>query len=282
MRRRLLSISAAFAVVMVTLMGVPTPAHATGWTTVLSEDYETGTTYDGNVWTAYDGPYGSEPLNCARPDQNFVADGMLQIRMSYRSDLSTCGGGVKNGVTWPATKWYSGGLSLKTAYRAVNQRVSLELRELLTDPAALANPTTGVRSFKNVPMHMGDATCWPTSGEINWLEGTNPTTLNTNIHYSSTNTCGQENKYFSSNYSVDFRNFHTVVVERNNYTATVWIDGTQVYTKIGTSTSFPDVIQRLILQQECKASGCPASTSPTTDYNSTVQIKWLTVENYES
>lgn len=248
---------------------VPGVAHATTWTTVYSNDFSTDGQNLAADWGIYDGPYGSDPHNCAVPSHDYTAGGYLHLLMSY--EATTPPGGDCGAA------WYTGGMQLGSAYASVNQRVTLRFREFLTDPAALADPATGVRAHKNVPMHWGNTGCWPANGEIDYLEGTNPTTLNTNIHYGSA--CGTDHKVYSSNYAIDFRSWHTVQVTRDAHTVTVAVDGTTVYSYTGSTSTLPDVAQRLVLQQECKSSGCPAATSPTSTYVSDIQVDWLTVEN---
>ena len=251
------------------------PPAAGGWVTVLAETYDTGTAPDPNVWGVYDGPYGSDPHNCADPSQVFIAGGYLQFRLSYRPDLPLCGGG--GGA--PATRWYSGGMQLRAAYAAVDQRVTLTYRNVLTDPDARG---AGVRDHKNFPMHFGDpqSPCWPAGGEIDYMEGSLPDDLQTFIHY-GTDCAGSQ--VMGPVYPVDFTAWHTVRAQRHDHAVTVWVDDmvTPAWSYAGDAATFPDVLQRLVLQQECRAAGCPAGTAPATGYTATVQVDSLTVDNWQ-
>jgi hypothetical protein len=47
-----------------------------------------------------------------------------------------------------------------------------------------------------------------------------------------------------------------------------------MWTYKGTSTTLPDTLKRVVLQQECQDSGCPDGTTGTED----IQIDWITVD----
>jgi hypothetical protein len=175
-------------------------------------------------------------------------------------------------------------MQLSADFAAVNQRITLRWRMVTTDPANVSDPNAGVISHNNMPMHFGNGNgCWPTpaqGGETDYMEGADPTTMSSFIHYGST--CGAGTQFTSPDYTAfDFRQWHTVRAERNNHTVKVYIDdlNTPVYTKVGDSTTLPDVLQRAVLQQECRSTGCPAATSPTNTYTADVQVDWVTVEN---
>jgi hypothetical protein len=57
---------------------------------------------------------------------------------------------------------------------------------------------------------------------------------------------------------------------------TAFIDNmtTPVWTFTGNSTTLPDTLKHVVLQQECHSS-CPAGTAGSED----IQIDWITVEN---
>lgn len=250
------------------------PPPPPGWTEVVNDQFETGGV--PAHWSLYDGPYGSDPFNCAIPSHATVSGGYLHMLMSYEATTPTggdCGPG-----------WYTAGMQLSSTYAAVNQRVTLRWRMVSTDPAQAVDPNTGVISHNNMPMHFGNGSgCWPTSaqgGETDYMEGADPTTMGTFIHYGSS--CGASTQFASPDYtSVDFRQFHTVRAERDNHTVKVYIDDmvTPIYTKVGDSSSIYDVAQRAVLQQECRSTGCPATTSPTNTYTADVQVDWITIEN---
>jgi hypothetical protein len=56
----------------------PTASHASdGWVTVVDDRFDAPGRPPAH-WREYDGPYGSDPHNCARPSHNYVADGSMQ------------------------------------------------------------------------------------------------------------------------------------------------------------------------------------------------------------
>ena len=252
------------------------PSQPSGWTQTLDDQFNV----DGSVpsyWSLYDGPYGSDPFNCATPSHATVSGGYLHMLMKYES---TAPSGGQCGAAW-----YTAGMQLNASYAAINQRITLRWRMVSTDPANASDPNAGVISHNNMPMHFGnDNGCWPTvaqGGETDYLEGSDPTTMGSFIHYGAD--CGASTQFQSPDYtSFDFRQWHTVRAERNNYTVNVYIDDmiNPIYTKVGDASTIYDVAQRAVLQQECRGTGCPATTSPTNTYTNDVQVDWLTVENY--
>jgi hypothetical protein len=48
-----------------------------------------------------------------------------------------------------------------------------------------------------------------------------------------------------------------------------------VWTYSGSAETLPDTVKQVVLQQECRASGCPTGTTGTED----IQIDWITIDN---
>jgi hypothetical protein len=65
--------------------------------------------------------------------------------------------------------------------------------------------------------------------------------------------------------------WHTVQFTRRNHTVTAVIDGQTVWTYAGTSTTLPDTMKHVVLQQECRASGCPSGTED-------IEVDWIRVD----
>jgi hypothetical protein len=65
--------------------------------------------------------------------------------------------------------------------------------------------------------------------------------------------------------------------ERRDHVVKAYIDDltTPVWTYNGSSRTLPDTKKHVVLQQECRASGCPPGTTGTED----VQIDWITIDN---
>ena len=62
---------------------------------------------------------------------------------------------------------------------------------------------------------------------------------------------------------------------RLSHVITAVIDGQTVWTYLGSSTTLPDTLKHVVLQQECHPTGCPSGTSGTED----IQVDWIRVEN---
>jgi hypothetical protein len=233
-----------------------TPGTAGGWTTVIDDRFDSGGV--PTHWSLYDGPYGSGPGNCAAPSQVSVSGGSMHMLMSYRT-TGRCGSG-----------WYTAGMQLDRTYAAVDQRVTLRYRVVNTDPV-------NVRSHRNMPMHFGDvqSPSWPAGGEIDYCEGSALTDCTLFAHWR--NGDGSFSQYTGPDMHGDFTQFRTVQATRLNYTLSVSIDGVSVGNYAGTAASIPDVLQRAVLQQECRSAGCPStSLSANTE---DIQVDWVTVEN---
>ena len=64
---------------------------------------------------------------------------------------------------------------------------------------------------------------------------------------------------------------------RRNRVISVSIDGVLKDTYVGTAATLPDVLQRAVLQQECRSGGCPSSSLSAE--RERIQVDWITIEN---
>ena len=228
---------------------VRTPAPTTaspGWTTIVSDQFNSGGV--PSHWTAYDGPYGSGPQNCAAPSQVTVSGGYLHLKMSYLAS-GGCGAG-----------WYSGGLALR-GLSTVDQRITVRFRVV---------DVGSITSHMVIPMRWVDNDAlWPAGGEEDYFEGDSTGGMNTYLHYGSRNS-----QIYSPTYRVDLTQWHTIQTTRRDHVVTVSVDGVS-WTYSGSASTLPDTLKHVVLQQECQSNGCPAGTTGSED----IQIDWLTVEN---
>jgi hypothetical protein len=200
-------------------------------------------------WGLYDGPYGSGPQNCAAPTQDIVSGGYLNLIMSHQGS-GPCGSG-----------WYTGGMAL-VGHSSIDQRVTVRFRVV---------PGPGWHSHFIIPMRWPDVdSSWPAGGEEDYIEGDWQTGVNTYLHYGSSNS-----QISSPTYAVDWTDWHTVQVTRLGDVVTVSIDGAVAWAYTGSSTTLPDTLKHVVLQQECSGTGCPSGTTGT----ETIQIDWITVED---
>lgn len=197
-------------------------------------------------WRSYNGPYGSGPGNCAIPSHASVSGGYLHLVMSYEPSGS-CGPG-----------WYTGGLALH-GYSSVDQRVTVRFRVV----------DDGVASHFIIPMRWPDNDSqWPAVGEEDFCETDTTAGCTTFLHYSASN------RQYQHSYSVDLSQWHTLRFERLDHVVTAFIDNVAKWTFRGDSTTLPDTLKHVVLQQECHSS-CPSGTTGSED----IQIDWITVEN---
>ena len=69
----------------------------------------------------------------------------------------------------------------------------------------------------------------------------------------------------------------TIHATRLNHVISVSIDGVLKDDYVGNATTLPDVLQRAVLQQECRSSGCPSATLSA--HSEDIQIDRITIEN---
>ncbi len=226
----------------------PTPPPATGWVTVVNDQFNAGGL--PSHWVAYDGPYGSSQ-GCASPSHATVAGGYLHLVLGY--EASTCNG----------THWYAGGVSLH-GYSSVDQQVTVRFRVV---------PGPGFHSHFIIPMRWPDNDAsWPAGGEEDYVEGNWSSGVNTYLHYSASS---RDSQVASPTYGFNVTAWHTIQTTRRNHVVTVAVDGKTAWTYAGTSTTLPDTLKHVVLQEECSGGGCPSGTTGTED----IQIDWITVAN---
>ncbi len=220
----------------------------TSWVTVVNDQFNSGGL--PSWWHSYNGPYGSGPRNCAIPSHAVVSGGYLHLLMSYESSTSLlCGAG-----------WYTAGLVL-SGYSSVDQQVTVRFRVV----------DSGVAGHFIVPMRWPDnGSGWPAVGEEDYCETDVASGCMTFLHY------GADNSQYWHYYSVDLTQWHTLRFQRLNHVVTAFIDNmtTPVWTFTGNSTTLPDTLKHVVLQQECHSS-CPTGTAGSED----IQIDWITVAN---
>jgi hypothetical protein len=230
----------------------PTRSRASdGWVTVVDDRFDAPGRPPAH-WRQYDGPYGSDPHNCARPSHNYVAGGSMKLLMAYEAS-GRCGG-----------------LSLVDDYASVDQRITLRFRVVNSNPA-------DVRSHRIIPMHFGDqqTPSWPYGGEADYCEGSSLTGCSTFLHYFGRS----RDDRVMRNHAVNLARWNVIRVERREHRVSVFVNdlATPVWRYVGNATTMPDVPQRVVLQQECRSDGCPSgSLAGETEI---IEIDWITVAN---
>lgn len=224
------------------LMAVPVastprqaPAYATEvavkrvspWKLVVNDQFTSGGV--PSHWIRYDGPYGSDPHNCATPKNGIVSQGMM--RMLFRWQPSgQCGAG-----------WYSSGMVLDKRYQSVDQKIQIRFRSRSVD---------GIRAHWIIPMRWPSDGAFPSGGEEDYCEGGGGWGCSTFIH-------GYNRKGPYKDYNVNINQWHTWTFVRRNFTLNVFLDGRQVWYYRGNRFTLPPTLKRPVLQQECRAYGCP-------------------------
>ena len=221
---------------------------AEGWVNVVDDQFNAGGV--PAHWSRYDGPYGSGPRNCATPSHASVAGGSMHLLMRYEAG-GRCGAG-----------WYTAGMMLDRAFASVDQRVTVRFRVV----------GDGVSGHHIIPMRFPPGARWPQGGEEDYCEGSESNGCHTFLHFGDKATT-----QVSHRHGFDLRQWHTVRFERRDHVVKAYIDDlrTPVWTYRGSSTTLPDTRKQVVLQQECRNSGCPAGTGGTED----IEIDWVTVDN---
>lgn len=228
----------------------PTPSTGPGWAIVIDDQFNAGGV--PSHWGVYDGRYGSGAENCTAPSHVFVSGGSLHLVLSYEASgagSAGCGPG-----------WYSGGLALD-GFSSIDQQVTVRFRVVDSSP--------GVVGHFIVPMRWPDSdAAWPAAGEEDYCEGDALSGCGTYLHFGSTD------QQLSHSYGFDVRNWHTMRVERRAHVVRVFVDSmaSPLWAYVGSSTTLPDTLKHVVLQQECRSS-CPSGTSGSED----IQIDWITV-----
>ena len=224
------------------------PAAAAGWVNVVNDQFDSGGV--PAHWRRYDGPYGSAPHNCAAPSHVSVSGGSMHMLMRHEAS-GRCGAG-----------WYTAGMMLDRAFAGVDQRVTVRFRVV----------GGGVSGHHIIPMRFPPGAPWPQSGEEDYCEGDGSSGCFTFLHYGDTASTQVWHRH-----AFDLSRWHTVRFERRDHLVKAYIDDltTPVWTYSGSSRTLPDTKKQVVLQQECRASGCPPGTTGTED----VQIDWITIDN---
>jgi hypothetical protein len=257
MRRTLRKIVPA-AVPIATLLLAPSAAHAVTWHLVLADQFN-GSAVDTSKWTILDGSLGSAPYTCSAPRQASESGGALHLRFSY---LATKPASCTNSPShWTSATVYLSG-SKFPAGLSNNARITLRAR--VTDVG-------GVAAHRILPMR------WPRAGvvyagEQDFCEGSELVgSCDTYLHYGSTDST----QISKSTSSIDRSVWHTYRAEQSGTTVRFFVDNltTPVWTYYGNTTTVPQTIKQVVLQQECESS-CPVGTSG----SETIDIDWITVE----
>jgi len=221
---------------------------AEGWVNVINDQFSSGGV--PAHWSRYDGPYGSEPRTCATPSHVSVSGGSMHLLMRHEAS-GRCGAG-----------WYTAGMMLDKAFASVDQRVTVRFRVV----------SDGVSGHHIIPMRFPPGARWPQGGEEDYCEGSGSSGCHTFLHYGDTPSTQVWHRH-----GFDLSRWHTVRFERRDHVVKAYIDDlrTPVWTHRGSSITLPDTKKQVVLQQECRSSGCPAGTTGTED----IQIDWITVDN---
>jgi hypothetical protein len=219
---------------------------ASGWRTVVDDRFSKSGRPPRH-WSLYDGPYGSGAHNCARPSHNFVSKGHLHLLMKYER-RGDCGAG-----------WYTGGMKLRPRFASIDQRITLRWR--------VAHRR--IQGHRVIPMRWPDGS-WPEAGEEDFCEGSSLRSCFTFLHYST------ENRQIYRRYRVDLTRWHIWRFTRRNHVLRVFRDRLRdpIWVYRGSSTTLPDTLKRVVLQQECNLNGCPSGTRGRED----IRIDWIRVE----
>jgi hypothetical protein len=240
--------AAVLLVLGVAMLGAPAIALAR-WTRVVDDTFASGDM--PAHWLEYDGPYGSDPHNCADPTHAFVWGGSLHLLM-HHEDSGACG-----------AAWYTGGVQVARAFGGVDQQVTLRWRIL----------SYGVSSHHVIPMRFPDTGTWPAAGEEDYCEGAGPLACTTFLHYGDLAPGDQLMHGYDLGFGLE--SWHTMRFQRRHHTVKAWIDDltTPVWTYTGDAATLPDTVKRVVLQQECRAGGCPSGTTGAED----IQIDWIRI-----
>jgi hypothetical protein len=219
-----------------------------GWVNVINDQFNSGGV--PAHWGLYDGPYGSGPRNCAAPSHASVSGGSLHLLMRYEP-LGRCGAG-----------WYTAGMMVSKAFGSIDQRVTVRFRVV----------DGGVRGHHIIPMRFPPTARWPQGGEEDYCEGSERNGCATFLHYGDRSTTKVWYRH-----AFDLTQWHMVRFERRNHVVKAYIDDltTPIWRYNGSSMTLPNTVKQVVLQQECRASGCPATTAGTED----IQIDWITIDN---
>jgi hypothetical protein len=221
------------------------PQAGATWLNVIDDEFDGGSI--PAHWVLYDGPYGSGTHNCATPSHVSVSGGSMHMLMRYENS-GKCGAG-----------WYTAGMRAKLG-SSVDQRTTVRFRVV----------SNGVVAHRIIPMRWPTSGVWPAEGEEDFCEGHSLTDCWTFLHYGATN-----NQIYN-NYAIDLMEWHTFRFVRLNHVVKAYIDDMSkpVWSYTGTSITLPDTLKHVVLQQECKVTGCPSGTQGTED----IQIDSIAID----
>jgi hypothetical protein len=247
--KRLLAVlvlSPVFALSASLADGAPPPITTT-WVTQVDDQFDSGGV--PAHWRLYDGPYGSDPHNCASPGHVYVSGGAMHMLMHYEKS-GRCGPG-----------WYTAGMMLASEFGTIDQRVTVRWRVV----------RHGASSHHIIPMRFADDSPWPQGGEEDLCEGSSLSGCSTFLHYGDTGST-----QVAHHHTFDQSDWHTVRFVRRNLTLMVFIDdlSSPVWVYHGTSETLPETVKRPVLQQECSSRGCPRGSAGRED----IQIDWIVIE----
>lgn len=206
--------------------GSASPQPASSWRLVVDDRFNSGGV--PKHWSKYDGPYGSGPENCARPDHGFVRNGKMRMVLRHRAG-GDCGRG-----------WYSAGMMLAKRFKSVDQKITVRFRVVSKG---------GVTGHRIIPMRWPSSGDWPDGGEEDFCESSSLKGCSTFLHSADDRE--------SHRYRVNLTKWHTMTSVRRNFTVRAFIDGKRRWTYRGNSSTLPATLKRPVLQQECRSS-CPS------------------------
>jgi hypothetical protein len=230
----------AFATVLETS---PSSAATPFWRLVVNDQFNSGGV--PSHWSRYDGPYGSGPENCARPDHATVSGGSMRMLLKHRTS-GDCGRG-----------WYSAGMMLNKKFGTVDQKISVRFRVA----------SDGVRGHRIIPMRWPSSGAWPEGGEEDFCEGSSYDGCSTFLH--------SADERESQHYRVNLAKWHVMTFVRRDFTVRAFIDGKLRWKYKGNRATLPATVKRPVLQQECRSGGCPGGTRG----QETILIDWIKVYN---
>ena len=145
-------------------------------------------------------------------------------------------------------------------YGGVDQRVTLRFKVV----------RKGAASHYIIPMRWPDTAPWPAGGEEDYCETNTTANCSTFLHYSSSN------KQIDHKTTFNMAKWHVLRVQRYDHVVKIFVDNMTKpkWTYNGSSTTLPDTVKRVVLQQECNAKGCPSGRSGAEE----IQITWMTID----
>ena len=244
------------------------PAVAAGYTRVLETDFSQVSTLPA-PWLAYNFANGNASWGWYLGTHVFISGGVLHIDNSY--EPSGPAPSTRLGYTTNGAGFYQGAITIDPTYRttaypylSVNARIQFAFKDVITG---------GQYSHRNIPLRWpyNDAGTSLTSadGEEDVFESDGaPSTYTAFFHYSG--------GFVSASWSgLDIAPWHLYRMERNGLNVTGSVDGVQLMSYSGTTTTLPSTY-RLgpVFQQEFPHTGPNTGTTGSEDW----QIAWITID----